>query len=55
LHLCVGAPLARVELQAAFGRFSARVAGLELKEAADRIQSLVFRGLRHLELGITAA
>jgi unspecific monooxygenase len=55
LHYCVGAPLARVELEAAFGRFSARVADLELNEASDRIQSLVFRGLGRLEVEITAA
>jgi cytochrome P450 len=55
LHLCVGAPLARVELQAAFGRLSARVASLELTEASDRIESLVFRGLRRLEMGVKAA
>jgi cytochrome P450 len=55
LHLCVGAPLARVELQAAFGRFAARVAHLDLREASDRIESLVFRGLRRLEVEVKAA
>jgi unspecific monooxygenase len=55
LHLCVGAPLARVELQAAFGRFAARVAELDLREASDRIESLVFRGLRRLEVEVKAA
>jgi unspecific monooxygenase len=55
LHYCVGAPLARVELEAAFGRFSARVSDLELRDTSDRIQSLVFRGLGRLEIEITAA
>jgi unspecific monooxygenase len=55
LHFCVGAPLARVELEAALGRFVARVAAIELHEADDRIRSLVFRGLRRLQLGIEAA
>jgi unspecific monooxygenase len=55
LHLCVGAPLARVELQAAFGRFAARVAELDLREASHRIESLVFRGLRRLEVEVKAA
>jgi unspecific monooxygenase len=55
LHYCVGAPLARVELEAAFGRFSARVADLDLREASDRIQSLVFRGVQRLEIEVKAA
>jgi cytochrome P450 len=55
LHYCVGAPLARVELEAAFGTFAARVARAELSEASGRIQSLVFRGLEHLRLDIEAA
>jgi unspecific monooxygenase len=55
LHYCVGAPLARVELEAAFGRFSARVADLDLRGTSDRIQSLVFRGVQRLEIEVTAA
>lgn len=55
LHYCVGAPLARVELEAGFGRFTARVADLELRETSGRIQSLVFRGLQRLEIGVAAA
>ena len=54
LHYCVGAPLARVELEAAFGTLAARVAGVELKEASGRIRSLVFRGLQNLRLDIEA-
>ena len=55
LHYCVGAPLARVELEAAFGSFASRVAGVELREASGRIHSLVFRGLKNLEVDIEAA
>ncbi|HWL49735.1 MAG TPA: cytochrome P450 [Acidimicrobiia bacterium] len=55
LHYCVGAPLARVELEAAFATFAARVAGVELKEATGRIHSFVFRGLENLKLDIEAA
>jgi cytochrome P450 len=54
LHYCVGAPLARVELEAAFGTFADRVVGVELREASGRIHSLVFRGLENLQLDITA-
>jgi cytochrome P450 len=54
LHYCVGAPLARVELEAAFGTFAARVAGVEVIETSGRIHSLVFRGLESLQLDITA-
>ena len=55
LHYCVGAPLARVELEAAFGSFASRVAGVELREASGRIHSLVFRGLENLRVDIEAA
>ena len=55
LHFCVGAPLARVELEAAFGRFAARVAGMELTEVSHRIESLVFRGVERLRVALTAA
>jgi cytochrome P450 len=55
LHHCVGAPLARVELEAAFGRLSARVTQLELREASNRIRSLVFRGVEHLRVELRAA
>jgi len=53
VHHCVGAPLARVELEAALGRFAARVKEIELHRATDRIPSLIFRGVNHLEVGVT--
>ncbi len=55
LHYCVGAPLARVELEAAIGIFASRVAAIELSEASGRIRSLVFRGLENLTVEIEAA
>lgn len=55
LHFCVGAPLARVELEAALGRFAARVGSVDLVAAGDRIESLVFRGVGRLELELSPA
>lgn len=55
LHYCVGAPLAKVELEAALGRFARHVRSVELVEAGDRIESLVFRGVGRLELELEAA
>jgi cytochrome P450 len=55
LHYCVGAPLARVELEAALGRLAARVADIGLVEASERIESLVFRGVGRLEVELTPA
>ena len=55
LHYCVGAPLARVELEAALGRFVDRVTTIELVSAGDRIDSLVFRGVGRLEVTLKPA
>lgn len=55
VHHCVGAPLARVELEAAVARFASRVAAIELRRVSDRIESLVFRGVGKLELDLKAA
>lgn len=54
-HHCVGAPLARVELEAAMSRFAQRVSGIELVSATGRIESLVFRGMGQIELELEAA
>ncbi|NIS34327.1 MAG: cytochrome P450, partial [Actinobacteria bacterium] len=49
IHYCVGAPLAKVELEAAYGVFARRVAEFELAEGdLPRVPSLVFRGVRSL-------
>lgn len=50
VHFCVGAPLARVELEAALGRWAARVDRFQLTSTSDRIESLVFRGVGRLDL-----
>ncbi|MBW3666359.1 MAG: cytochrome P450, partial [Actinobacteria bacterium] len=55
VHYCVGAPLARVELETALGRFAARVGAIELIDAGDRIESLVFRGMGRIELALEPA
>jgi cytochrome P450 len=55
VHHCVGAPLARVELEAALGRFVRRINEIELVDVGDRIESLVFRGVRRLELDVVPA
>jgi cytochrome P450 len=55
LHYCVGAPLARVEMEAALGRLAARVKLIRLVEATDRIESLVFRGVGELRVDLEVA
>ena len=55
VHHCVGAPLARVELEAVLSRFAQRVREIELVSATGRIQSLVFRGMGRIELALEAA
>lgn len=55
LHYCVGAPLAKVELEAALARFVDRVAGVELVTVSERIDSLVFRGVGRLEVTLKPA
>jgi cytochrome P450 len=55
LHFCVGAPLARVELEAAVGTWAGMVRTMDLREVGERIESLVFRGVGRLELDVQAA
>lgn len=55
VHYCVGAPLARVELEAAVERFATRVAELHHRDLSGRIESLVFRGVGRLDLDLKAA
>lgn len=51
IHYCVGAPLAKVELNVAFSRFADRVGSVELaSERLERTPSLIFRGVRELPL-----
>ncbi|MGY1771796.1 cytochrome P450 [Blastococcus sp. SYSU D00813] len=48
VHFCIGAPLARVELQASFGALLERTSRLELGRPARRRPEFVIRGLADL-------
>jgi cytochrome P450 len=50
VHFCIGAPLARVELQASFAALLRRTSVLELGAPAVRRPEFVIRGLRELPL-----
>ncbi len=51
IHFCVGAPLARLEMEVAVGMLAQRVTSLEpAAEDPPRLDSLVFRGLRALSV-----
>jgi cytochrome P450 len=49
-HFCLGAPLARVELEVAFARLADRFRSLRLVAEPSRQPSLVFRGVTTLEV-----
>jgi cytochrome P450 len=53
VHYCVGAPLAKVELEVAFAAFAGAVKGFELTGEPERVRSLVFRGVRTLPLAVS--
>jgi cytochrome P450 len=53
VHFCIGAPLARVELQASFGALLSRTSRLELGAPARRRPEFVIRGLRELPVVLT--
>jgi cytochrome P450 len=54
IHFCVGAPLAKVEMEVALDLFSRRVRSFELvADHVDRIPSLVFRGVRRLPIRLS--
>ncbi|SFO08507.1 hypothetical protein SAMN05660359_01278 [Geodermatophilus obscurus] len=54
VHFCIGAPLARVELQASFGALLGRTADLQLARPARRRPEFVIRGLAELPVVLTA-
>jgi cytochrome P450 len=54
VHFCIGAPLARVELQASFGALLDRTASLELGGEPVRRPEFVIRGLAELPVVLTA-
>jgi cytochrome P450 len=53
VHFCIGAPLARVELQASFGALLERTSRLELSRPARRRPEFVIRGLADLPVVLT--
>ena len=51
IHFCVGAPLAKVEMEVGLDLFARRVGSFHVAtEALERVPSLVFRGVRELPL-----
>jgi cytochrome P450 len=56
VHFCVGAPLAKVEMDVAFTTFAERIASFEVAaEELPRVPSLIFRGVGTLPLTLTPA
>ncbi len=53
VHFCVGAPLARVEVQVALVEFARAIASFEVAGDAPRLPSFVFRGLSALPLQLS--
>lgn len=53
IHFCIGAPLARVELQASFGALLSRTSSLELGGEPVRRPEFVIRGLAELPVVLT--
>jgi cytochrome P450 len=53
IHVCIGAPLARIELAAALGALVERAPGLSLAEEPRRSQAFVIWGLEGLELTLS--
>jgi cytochrome P450 len=53
VHFCIGAPLARVELQASFGALLERTSRLELARPPCRRPEFVIRGLADLPVVLT--
>ncbi|HEY4629985.1 MAG TPA: cytochrome P450, partial [Blastococcus sp.] len=53
VHFCIGAPLARVELQATFGALLDRTSSLELGAEPVRRPEFVIRGLAELPVVLT--
>ena len=49
-HFCMGAHLARVELETIFRHLLARVDGFELAGSVDRLESAVNGSIKHLPL-----
>lgn len=55
IHFCIGAPLARMELEVTLGQLAASEDALELVGDPDRRPSFQFRGYRRLEVALHPA
>ncbi len=56
IHFCVGAPLAKVEMEVALNRWVEAVASFEVQvEQLTRVPSLVFRGVQALPVSVAAS
>jgi cytochrome P450 len=53
IHYCVGAPLAKIELEVALSSFARQVGAFTVEGTPDRVRSLVFRGVNELPLAIS--
>jgi cytochrome P450 len=54
IHVCIGAPLARIELEAALRTLVERAPGLELVAEPERVPAFVIRGFRAVEVAASA-
>ncbi|MGH3002244.1 MAG: cytochrome P450, partial [Gaiellaceae bacterium] len=52
IHVCIGAPLARIELEASLRTLVRRAPGLELAADPRRIPAFVIRGYHAVEVGV---
>jgi cytochrome P450 len=50
VHVCIGAPLARIELEASLRTLLARAPGLELAAEPERVPAFVIRGYQRVEV-----
>jgi cytochrome P450 len=50
IHACLGAPLARIELQEAFGAVARHATTIEVSGEAPRHDSFIFRGVTSLPM-----
>lgn len=53
IHYCVGAPLAKIELEVALSSFTQHVGAFNVEVTPDRVRSLVFRGVTELPLALS--
>ena len=52
IHYCVGAPLAKIEMEVALAEFARRVEDFHIPDQVERVPSLVFRGVKALAMEI---